>query len=208
MPNWVDQKLTIVGTKVDVEAFVVTARGASPVTGDEEGCNNISKLSLNELSFHLIAPLTDDFSRRPYGDRDSYGINAQRDGWSVKWGACECSEAEITHDGLRATYSFQCAWSPPVKALQRASLRYRSLLLILSWGGEGPCRGRHCFKAGKVVHRFEDVYAGSMGVEYDEATEKYGEDSDESYAAHQKIESAYIDVHEKFVESVRESGWK
>lgn len=199
MPNNVDQRLTIIGTKGDVEAFVVTARGAAPMSGDSDGCNARKKLSINPLCFHMFAPLDDDFSRKPYGDGDSYGRNAQADNWSVKWGAYDIEEAEISDDGTQATYAFQCSWSPPEKALQRASLRYRTLIFVLSYGGEGPCRGRRVFKGGEVTQSLTDSWETSMQAECAAATEAHGEDTDEEVDAHKEVEHKYIRTHVEFV---------
>lgn len=147
MPNHVRQKLTIAGAPSAIEAFVVTARGAPPATGD----HHRGGMEIKPLCFHMIAPLPDAFSRKPYGHDGHVGYGLEVRCWSVKWGPYDIAgEAAIFAGGTRATYEFTCAYWPPVRALRRASLRYPDVRMYLSWGGQGPCRGRHIFCAGRV----------------------------------------------------------
>ena len=201
MPNHVDQKLTVTGSAEDVAAFIVTARAAAPFTGDRDGCNVKSKLRVEPLSFHAIAPLPDSYSEKGYSD---HGYNLEHHGWSVKWGPYQCGEGVVGRDGSSVTYQFQCAWGPPICALERASRRYRTLRFWLSWGGEGPCRGRHSFHDGasQVV-----ANEGWNDIRADYSTEEERE-ADED-AAHRKDEAAehkYIDTHDAWVDEALRAG--
>lgn len=208
VPNHVRQKLTVVGTKEDVEAFVVTARGARPMTGDRavdanghENCNYHPRLTIEPLCFHLIAPVKDRFSKYPYGSEGSIGYEAEVEAWGVKWGPYDVDPASpaLTDDGTRVTYEFTCAWGPPVKALTRASLRYRSLRFYLSWGGEGPCRGRHAFEAGKTTIKRSDDYERDIETELPTDAE-YEADEDAALAKSDAAERKYIATHDAWVQ--------
>ncbi len=197
MPNNINQKLTIVGTKEDIEAFVITARGAAPFTGDKPGsANEHKRLRVISLSFHAIAPLPDSYSEREYSD---HGYHLEANAWSVKWGPYECRDAVISEDGASATYEFQCAWGPPLEAMRRASMRYRCLRFFLSWGGEGPCRGRHSFNAGKTTEVHNDPYS-AMEHEYPTGDE-YEADEDAAAAKGDAAENKYILTHDEWVKS-------
>lgn len=197
MPNHVKQRLTVTGSANDVAAFVTTARGAPPLTGDREGFNAHKELRVEPLCFHMIAPLPDSYSEQGYSE---HGYNLEHRGWSVKWGPYESAEPVVSPDGKAATYDFTCAWGPPVEALRRASARYRTLRFWLSWGGEGPCRGRHAFHDGKVTVAIEDDYET---IKPDCATEEeYEADEDAAHAKSYAAEQKYIASHDAWVASV------
>lgn len=205
MPNHVRQRLTVVGSKDDVAAFVATARGARPTTGDKpDSPNGTYKMVLEPLCFHMFAPLPDEFSMHPYGDRRSIGYNLENDGWGVKWGAYNWEDGmpRISEDGTEATYEFTCAWGPPVKALTRASLRYPVLTFYLSWGGEGPCRGRHAFARGGVTHEQCDDYRRDIAPDMP-SEEEYEADEDAASKKSDEAEAKYIASHNAWVADVR-----
>jgi hypothetical protein len=182
----------------DVAAFVATARGAAPFTGDRPGDVNAGRsLVVRPLSFHAIAPLPDSYSEHPYSD---HGYDLECAHWGVKWGACNCAEPVLVLDGRGVVYAFECAWGPPVKTLTRASKRYPTLRFWLSWGGEGPCRGRHTFSQGEVTSEIEDDYDRSIAL--DLPTDKeWAADEDLAQAKYNAAEQKYIVTHDAWVEA-------
>ncbi|MGN6107777.1 MAG: hypothetical protein ACTHU0_21905 [Kofleriaceae bacterium] len=197
------QKLTVCGSKNDIEAFVATARGAAPATGDKHGTlNHREKLIVEPLCFHLIAPLSDAYARGSYSD---VGYHMEADGWSVKWGAYDAAEPVLSTNGTRVTYIFTCAWGPPVKALQRASMRYPSLWFYLSWGGEGPCRGRHTFRAGEICSALQDDWKHNIQPEYPTETE-YNVNESAAAAKADAAEQKYILEHDAWVDRMATPG--
>lgn len=206
MPNHVRQKLTVAGTANDVAAFIATARGASPVTGDEgplfvDGSPaRERRLRIEPLNFHLIAPLSDDYSRLPY---ESYGYKAEITGWGVEWGPYKIAAdaPSVSPDGSSATYEFTCAWGPPLKALVRASLRYPMLGFALSWGGEGPCRGRHLFRAGAMLAVADDPYDPIIKIDMPTDAE-YAADENAAHEKRVATECWYIARHDLWVQSL------
>jgi hypothetical protein len=193
MPNHVKQRLTVTGTPEDVEAFMVTARGARPDTGDRPKSKHESpyRLRVEPLCFHLIAPIPDEFCEKPYGHSGSVGYELEVKFWGTKWGAYGAKEPVRSEDGTRVAYDFTCAWGPPVEGLRRASLRYPTLRFYLSWGGEGPCRGRHAFGRGLVTLELCDDY--QRDIEPDMPTDE--EDERDENAAELK----YINSHDVWV---------
>jgi hypothetical protein len=106
MPNHVRQRLTVTGASGDVAAFVATARGASPATGDGAGSwNERKELVLEPLCFHMIAPLPDTFSANEYGRNGSVGYELEKTGWGVKWGPYDVAKdaPALAADGSRAS---------------------------------------------------------------------------------------------------------
>lgn len=205
MPNHVRQRLTVVGAANDVAAFVVTARGARPATGDAPGSlNGNGELHVSPLCFHMIAPLPDSFSAEEYGSGKSVGYELEVKGWGVKWGPYQIADdaPAMSDAGTAATYDFTCAWGPPVVALRRASLRYPTLRFLLSWGGEGPCRGRHAFWRGDVLLEIDD-YWRNMAPEMP-TDEEYEADEDAASRRSEAAERKYIDSHESWVRSETE----
>lgn len=202
MPNHVRQRLTVVGSKDDVDAFVVTARGARPTTGDDpDQFHGPYKMKVEPLCFHVIAPLPDTYSAHPYGDRESVGYNLESKGWGVKWGPYDVDKESprMSDDGTRATYDFTCAWGPPVMALRRASFRYPTLRMFLSWGGEGPCRGRHALERGEICVEIEDDYETEIAPDMP-SDEEYEADERAASAKGDAAERKYIESHDAWVD--------
>lgn len=216
MPNHVKQVLTVVGPQNDVEAFVVTARGASPFTGDRYDENKPwsarKELDISPLCFDLVAPLPDEYCRVPYGTADKpSGYDMEINKWGVKWGPYDWDDElkpqpVMSSDGTQATYRFTCAWGPPVKALTRMSLRYRTLLFVLSWGGEGPCRGRHVFFDDECTYAQKDDYKTDIEPDIEKFYKSHNLDSDDDVPDDlldkyfDVQERKYINVHEGFVD--------
>jgi hypothetical protein len=70
----------------------------------------------------------------------------EKEAWGVKWGAYDQAEPVVVED--RVDYRFTCAWSIPAAWLQTASAKWPKLLFLVSWGGEGPSRGRVLYANG------------------------------------------------------------
>ncbi len=208
MPNHVHQKLTVQGRPSDVLAFKLTARGAAPVTGDcpsswASGSHPRAEmpLTVSDLCFHLIAPVDDVFSEGPYGDRASAGFHAERKAWGVKWGPYDEATPVYEEGGDRVIYEFTCAWSAPREAIRRASLRYPCLLFALSYGGEGPCRGRYAVRAGQVVQDRDDDWETEMEPLWPSAKD-YESNEDGACARARALEYECINTHDAWVETL------
>lgn len=150
MANNIENKLSVYGPPDAVSAFIAAARGRHPKTGDTEGPNARTEPRPEQhFSFHALAPLPEEYGRISYGDRGASG--RQRTGWDIevetwgiKWGAYEHPAPEC-EPGL-ATYSFGTAWDGPHKVfMPKVARRFPALLFLLSFGGEGPTRGRALF---------------------------------------------------------------
>ena len=198
MPNHVTNKLTVTGPAERVRAFVDAARGCHPPSGDEPDSPNYPR-ELGPfpmwLSFDAIVPLPDEYSLVPYGilrGRSGYDIEVET--WGIKWGAYD-QTPPVLEDG-RATYRFQTAWSPPRVWLRKASEGWPELRFILSYGGEGPVRGRMVAAAGTFEDDRDDDYKRVIMPEYDSSLD---EDSDEAYQQRQRVDDRLLTEHDEYV---------
>jgi hypothetical protein len=84
-------------------------------------------------------------------------------------------------------------------ALRRASFRYPTLRFFLSWGGEGPCRGRHAFHRGEVSLEIDDDYERDIKPEMP-TDEEYEQDEDAAHEKSKAAERKYILSHDAWVD--------
>lgn len=164
MPNHVDNTLSVVGDPETVARFVAAARGKKPRTGDPkpEGNSYGNYISPEEwaarpdelFEFHSLVPLPAAYSQVPYStssDRQPSGYNMEHETWGVKWGAYHRGEdwTPPVIDPGHVTYEFRTAWSPPSEVfLPKVAAKWPGLTFFLSYGGEGPCRGRYLWSGG------------------------------------------------------------
>lgn len=110
----------------------------------------------DEFEFAALVPLPPEYSQVPYGSQmpagQRSGYDMERDTWGVKWGAYDARPAEVNetlpHGRSSITYDFNTAWSPPITFLEKVAQSWPLLRFYLSWGGEGPTRGRALFANG------------------------------------------------------------
>lgn len=153
MPNHVDNKLSVLGPPKSVSAFVATARGRRPKSGDKDGENaTVGDGPEVPLNFHSLVPLPEEYGTNPYGDMSARsGINLEREAWGIKWGAYRDQREPECEPGL-ATYAFRTAWNGPhIIFMPKVAKRFPGLLFLLSWGGEGPTRGRALFTGRRTI---------------------------------------------------------
>lgn len=146
MPNWVDNNLTIYGTKEQIEKV----KGqVSQTTTSRWGNKKESEKPI--FSFFNIIPPPEDkideyFGVHGYsegekkGDTEYNWYNFNNREWGTKWDACESSIEEESENCV--TYFFQTAWSPPTPVIQKLSEQNPELDITLrfveeqGWGGE------------------------------------------------------------------------
>lgn len=185
MPNHVEQVLSVFGPKEEVRRFVAAVRGKRPLTGDAPGSGNYSeKRHVEWFCFHALVPLPKRYSEVPYGDqtpRNGYDLEVET--WGVKWGAYD--EHKPVVESRLATFKFTTAWDACHVLMSKAAPQWPKLRFYLSWGGEGPCRGRAFFQCTtlhieKEKYRKED-YPSDEDYEADE------EAASKAYQAAQRL---------------------
>lgn len=143
MPNHCRIRLSVVGEHNRLVEFKTAARGRHPNTGDELGsCNHHEgERPEEELCFHSLVPLPEEYSKAPYDDRSAKeagfaagGYEMERAAWGVKWGAYD-QERPIL-DGNMLHYSFTCAWGTPHRLFEQVSKNWPDLTFAVSAGGE------------------------------------------------------------------------
>jgi hypothetical protein len=207
--------MTVVGPDADVRAFVDKARAPHPLPGPdsnphiakmEEKSRERMREKVEPLCFHTLVPLPDDYTTRPYDDGhgDDYGYRVEKAAWGVKWGAYEQKEP-VVEDG-RATYEFTCAWGVPDRFLVGASRLWPTLTFLVSWGGEGPTRGRLKAVAGVLLPVIDDRYEDTKHlypVLPDGADAAAQQAWNEAYEA---VEHEYVRSHDAWVAVDRRNG--
>jgi hypothetical protein len=157
LPNVISNALSVCGTPEGVNAFVSAAYGRMPQTGNKlKRGEKRAERPIEELCFHALVPLPDAYSKVPYSlpQETGDGKSMEWDTWGVKWGAYGVDGPE--HDSGVVSYRFNTAWyAPHVVFLPKVAQRFPELLFLLSWGGEGPTRGRAWFWGAKSAAREE-----------------------------------------------------
>lgn len=203
MPNWSKNKLSVVGPKDDVAAFVKKAEGPVQdyaLSDFEKRHPYPSKPPRNSiLSFHQLVPIPDEVMAREYDDPNyratkETGYDWEVKLWGVKWGASE-EELERIDDG-HALYSFDTPWAPPCELLETVSKQFPKLFFYLSFSEEVPTRGRFIYRNGKKIE--EIIGDDDFEEEYpEEGTEEQQEDWDTAYI---DWANYYINTHLEWVE--------
>lgn len=135
MPNHVDNILRVEGASEEVAAFVAAVSGDGPFD-----CDKIIPYPANLRAMDDAAHEWDKKAREPGGPpRPMDGFNSGGyewciENWGTKWGAYD---AMLDHRGGLATYTFQSAWGPPIKAIRAAAKQYPSLAFELNYFERG-----------------------------------------------------------------------
>ena len=140
MADWCNNILEISGPVETVAMFKEKAVGFSPwrvPEPDEEP---------SILNFHNLIPIPPEVLAAGF---DPDGHNWERENWGCKWGACH-AEIEDESDG-HLSYSFDTAWMPPVRFIEKVSAAWPTLLFSLTYHGEGASfEGDATAQAGKL----------------------------------------------------------
>lgn len=166
-----------------------------PATGDVEGGNSEigqgKKRSPESFCFHSLVPLPPQYSQRAYGDgRPGNGFDLECETWGVKWGAYD-QKKPVLENGL-ATYRFTTAWSAPTKFVGKVYPQWPALYFWLSWGGEGPTRGRATFGANDPIPA---VIQDEKYRKEDYPREEDFDDDEEAHRAYKAVEQLRMTEH-------------
>jgi hypothetical protein len=131
MPNWCNNKLTVVGPKKDMKRFKGKAIGFSPENGEEES---------DVFNFHSLVPIPPAVLKASY---DKVGHKWEINHWGCKWGAFEAARMDDCKGHL--LYTFYTPNSPPVELLHKLGSRWPTLTFMLNFeeteiGFRGVCK--------------------------------------------------------------------
>ena len=150
MPNHNYNKLTVIGLPHRVEQFRVEAQGQPAYYSDDK-----VPLDPQALCYNALVPVPPDvleggYNARPRGQANGVipGNRWQVKHWGAKWEAGDVSLDLHTDRAL--TYDWYSPWGPPFEFLEKAHAMFADLAFFLSWGGEGPTRGRNVRILGEV----------------------------------------------------------
>jgi|SRR5579872_415392 len=155
MPNYIDITLSVMGEDDRLGEFTRTAKGTGKPTGDlptlPDGSRNLNYECTSDpptsvFEFDRLVPLPDSYSQFPYSD---HGYHLEQETWGIKWGAFAHKPPKF-EEGC-ATYWFRCAWEAPRVFLEKVSRNWPDLWFVVSYGGEGPIRGRFALARGDYL---------------------------------------------------------
>jgi hypothetical protein len=124
MPNWCLNNLTITGPQADIQAFKTKAVGHSPWE-EPEG-------EPDALNFHSLVPVPEEVLKAGY---ESAGYDWEMANWGCKWGAMNPTILDEWEGHVE--YEFCTAWSPPIELLQRVSVQWPALVILLEYEEPG-----------------------------------------------------------------------
>ncbi len=176
--------------------FTRQAKGQRKPTGDlptlpdgqknpNYGCAENPPSSVFE--FDRLIPLPESYSQFPYS---SHGYDLEAETWGIKWGAFNHAPPKF-EEGC-ATYWFRCAWEAPRFFLEKVSLFWPDLWFVVSYGGEGPVRGRFALHAGQYLENIAD-----RGYVFDEDIPE-----EEVEAQYHAWVEAYRNTHEAYTKHI------
>ena len=135
MPNWAINKLTVKGKSQDIDSLLNFIKGK-----DEEG-NDIP------FDFNKVVPMPKELLETPspvrnehkkrqhllqYGSTDWYEWRLQN--WGTKWNLDDEIDIDIDCPTPNlATFSFNTAWSPPIKIVEALGKRFSNLEFCLTY---------------------------------------------------------------------------
>jgi hypothetical protein len=212
LPNWCNNRLTVLGPADRVAAFVDKAHGTgqhykahrTEIEWWQQRCEQAKAegepllphpddkdMAATPLSFHQLVPIPDAVMAGPY---DPGGIDAEHRLWGVKWGATE--DQLVAHTPGRAEYKYDTPWDPATKFFETLSEGdWKDLLFIVSYSEEYPSRGRFALRGG---HYLAEVHDRPREVEVPEGLSEVARS--EWYRSWQ---THHYDRHEDFVSSMR-----
>lgn len=194
MPNWVYNRLTVLGDPQKVEEFCADVICPSPryalsqleISLPQAFPKRETNPKPEVFSFHGIVPVPPEVLEQVY---DPHGYNWQRENWGCKWDA-----GDQVKTG-EATWEFHTAWNPPIAFCTEASKR-RGLIILCSFYEEDSWVGRFGVSSGESFEEASETLEG----------EKYGEEEDEEAAWtlwKKRLKDAYYNKHEEFIAEAR-----
>jgi hypothetical protein len=193
MPNWVYNKLSVLGRKEDVDAFVDKARGQAAIYPESRNTQHV-----RELTFNSFLPVPEEVLKAGYS---TTGYDWQRANWGGKWdaGSVHVDRYADTH----VMYTYETAWSPSDRVLTAMVEQHPELVLVNSWQEEDNCLGRLHGYLGVVLETLNERYTYE-GPSYEDWCKMRGYDPEgwEHENAYLEVCSAgsfaYYNGHEAF----------
>lgn len=153
MPNHINNTLSVAGDPAEVARFMDAARGIPLEPGPRNRFRAVGEVPPREmpLDFGSLNPLPSESTERSYND---FGYEAEIAAWGVKWGAYD-QQDPIVEGGI-ATYEYTTTWGIGYDFHSIVAENWPALTFLLSYGGEGPVRGRIAFRGDAEDGSVED----------------------------------------------------
>jgi hypothetical protein len=147
MPNWVTNKVVIIGKSESITEIVEFIKGEN-----------------SSIDFNKIVPMPAELLNTTSPVRESnpeliakYGTDNwydwSRRNWGTKWNCGDTSEVRLNTKGTRATYFFQTAWSTPAPVIEKLSEKFPDVKIKVWFADEdfGYNVGKYGFEKGDVT---------------------------------------------------------
>jgi len=176
MPNWCSNILTIEGCKEEVDNFVETAKGYGYLPENQN-----TKDGFTPFDFNQFIPMPPEVIENGYnGEKGMEGVESgylwENNNWGVKWGACEPCMSR--NGDTEAVYSFDTAWSPPIKMMDAFIEQYPSLTFTLQYEELGMMFEGTCIATnGSVSDECKEITVESLHEQgWHDDPEDYGDE--------------------------------
>jgi hypothetical protein len=168
MPNWCVDRLTVRGTKAELEKFRLVA---APAGKD------------SKLDFNCFIPYPEEYAKQDrlvakmrkeaktqeeraaaYSIKDGYnsgGYDWRSQSWGTKWNA---GDVELTQFKTTLRYDFETAWAPPKPVVMKMSQMFPKLEFSLRYWERGcEFQGVYTCKGGHILNDETSDYHGEKG---------------------------------------------
>ena len=136
MPNWCENELLIKGKKNTIREFKKAAKGANGILDAES------------------------FIPMPESEKDNW-YEWRIKHWGTKWNFTETKMHKVEEN---IEYSFNTAWSPPIKVVAAMAKRFPELHIELKfWEMGAAYQGTYKWKEGRLIYELKKEYTGYRG---------------------------------------------
>lgn len=149
MPNWVTNKVVIIGKTERIKEIVELLKS-------EDGTRCIDFDKVIPMPEELLNTTSPSRESNPeliakYGYDNWYDWRCQN--WGTKWNSGDSPEPMLNERGNRVTYFFQTAWSTPAPVIEKLSEKFPDVKIKVWYADEdyGYNVGKYEFKNGEVT---------------------------------------------------------
>jgi hypothetical protein len=152
MPNWVTNKVVIIGKAERITEIVELLKGENHSNFD---FNKIVPMPEELKGTRSPVEKHDPFLIAKYGSDNWYDWSCRN--WGTKWNASAEAEPQINTKGTRATYFFATAWSTPAPLLEKLSEKFPDVKIKVWYADEdrGHNVGWYTFDKGELDDQAE-----------------------------------------------------
>jgi hypothetical protein len=131
MPNWVTNKVVIIGKAERITEIVALMKGKENSNFD---FNKVIPMPVELVGTRSPSLKTDPFLIAKYGSDNWYDWCCKN--WGTKWNASAEAEPHLNAKGTRLTYFFATAWSTPAPVLEKLAEKFPDVKIKVWYADE------------------------------------------------------------------------